>query len=664
MRVVVQLWAFGLSLLFAASVTWAAPPVHPADEAFDRQLETELGALDATLVPTWKEANQARESGASERARDLYAEVARKAPTFVPALRRQGGMEARLGHKDEAVRLLRQAVEADPSAPNLSSLAQSLLVGHQPGEHGPDLDEALTLAKRAVAAGADDVWARLTLCNVLFTRFDVPDFDECVRVAQRVAPDYVETATFTTFHHIVHGEFDEAQVELEHARALGLAPAEVASMSRIIDNARPWTDTALHWAPRLIGLWLLAFGVLFALGVALSGVALRVASRPVTEAAGEVRGVDALVRRLYALVIGLSCLFYYISIPLVALTVLALGGGIIYAFFALGRIPIKLVAIVAIFVIVTLWAMAKSLFVRARDEDPGTRLDLAAHPKLGRLLAMVAARVGTRPVDSVYITPRTEIAVMERGGLIKQMTERSERCLVLGLGVLPGMEIGPLKAILAHEYGHFSNRDTAGGRFSLAVRRSLLHMAVSIAQGGAAGWYNPAWLFLRAFYAVFLRISQGSSRLQEVLADRWSALCYGAAAFERGLRHAIAQSTRFDERSEATLRKVVEEKLPLRNLYRPDVEVAFDESKVERTLAEAIDAPSSPYDSHPAPAERFRLVHAMPGAVVPPAPEDGDEAWTLFGDRDALERQMTDEIRIDIAARMGVHIPAELKVAV
>ena len=48
---------------------------------------------------------------------------------------------------------------------------------------------------------------------------------------------------------------------------------------------------------------------------------------------------------------------------------------------------------------------------------------------------------------------------------------------------------------------------------------------------GAAGWYNPAWLFVNGFFRVFLRVSQGASRLQEVMADRWAAFCYGSEAF-------------------------------------------------------------------------------------------------------------------------------------
>ena len=93
------------------------------------------------------------------------------------------------------------------------------------------------------------------------------------------------------------------------------------------------------------------------------------------------------------------------------------------------------------------------------------------------------------------------------------------------------MTQGQLKAVLAHEYGHFVNRDTAGGGLALAVRRAVWQMAESLASGGAARWYNPAWLFVTGFHKLFLRVSQGASRLQEILADRWAALAYGGAEF-------------------------------------------------------------------------------------------------------------------------------------
>jgi Zn-dependent protease with chaperone function len=285
--------------------------------------------------------------------------------------------------------------------------------------------------------------------------------------------------------------------------------------------------------------------------------------------------------------------------------------------------------------------------------DPGERLDLAHHPLLRQLLDRVAERIGTRPVDDVFLTPGTEIAVMERGGVQRQLTGGARRCLILGIGVLDGMTVGQLKAILAHEYGHFSNRDTAGGGVALSVRRSIVTMTIHLVQGGAAAWYNPAWWFVRGFYALFLRISQGASRLQEILADRWAAFAYGSAAFAAGLTHVIEASVRFDVNANAAVREALDKARPLPNLYTyrsPDVS---DAAHIQQQIDEAMRAEPSPYDSHPAPAQRLAWVGALDAPGEPDA-RDGDDAWTLLNDREALEKHMTAQVRESVTAEHGI----------
>jgi Zn-dependent protease with chaperone function len=372
-------------------------------------------------------------------------------------------------------------------------------------------------------------------------------------------------------------------------------------------------------------------------------------------------GGAAALRKLYAAVLWLTCGVYYLSVPLVVLLVVAAGYAVWLVFVAIGQIPLKLALVVAVMVLVSLWAVAKSIWaslVRAKGEDPGLRLDPADHPRFKAALEEAARRVGTRPVDTVFATPGTDAAVYEQGGLARQLAGRTERCLILGVGLLDGMTEGQLKSVLAHEYGHFVNEDTAGGGFSLAVRRSVLQMADALASGGAAAWYNPAWLFVTSFYKLFLRVSQGASRLQEILADRWAALAYGGRTFAAGLTHVVTRSIRFDKHAGATLREVVEGALPLRNLYRYAPAQAVEEQEVTDEVAKAMNAEPSPYDSHPRPADRVAWV----GDVACAHGDDLDDrspAWDLFADREALERRLTDEVRANVATRHGVAIPAE-----
>jgi Zn-dependent protease with chaperone function len=336
--------------------------------------------------------------------------------------------------------------------------------------------------------------------------------------------------------------------------------------------------------------------------------------------------------------------------------VLAIGAGLIWAMFAAGHVPVKLVALIAITCLVTVWAMLKSLFVRGVDADPGLRLDLRKHPRVRQVLVEVARRLATAPVENVYMTPGTDVAVMERGGLVSQMRGRPERCLILGVGALEGLRLRPFKAVLAHEYGHLSNKDTAGGGFALAVRRSLLTMARHLGEAGAATWYNPAWWFLNGFFRVFLRISQGASRLQEVLADRWAAFAYGSRALEQGLRHVIEQSVRFDAHVCSTLKEVVTARAPLSNLYAHQPAEPLSAAEVEEAVKAALRAKPTAYDSHPAPADRVAWARALAAPGTPPAADDDDLVWGLFDGRAALEEELTAVVRENIRKAHGIQL--------
>ncbi|HEV8268577.1 MAG TPA: M48 family metallopeptidase, partial [Thermoanaerobaculia bacterium] len=432
-------------------------------------------------------------------------------------------------------------------------------------------------------------------------------------------------------------------------------------LSKNFRDARPLAPRIFLAAAWVLGAWVALFLVLLGAGQLLSRVALRAAGRTGGVAAGAVTTeMDARLRQIYGWVIASAGIFYYVSLPLLVVAVLATGGGLVYAAFAFGHVPVKLVVIVVVLTFVSVGSIFKSLFVKRVDEEPGVKVDLDKEARLRVCLDDVAAKVGTRPVESVYLTPGTDVAVFERGSLLSQARGASERSLLLGVGVLPGFRLGPFRAVLAHEYGHFSHRDTAGGQFALAVRRSILTMARHLAEGGAAHWYNPAWLFVNGFHRVFLRISQGASRLQEVLADRWAALTYGAAAFEEGLRHVIARAVAFDAHVGATLREVVEgeEPRPLANLYRYEPKEPPKENEVQEKVDEALRAQASPYDSHPAPAERFAWARALSTGSPSRSADDGDEAWSLFSDREALEKRLTDDVRTNILKNHGVAIPA------
>jgi Zn-dependent protease with chaperone function len=649
-------WLLGagaaLALLVGASVA-RAQTIDELSRAKEERFRAELRAESAEAASIFERAETAYDVGNYDEAEVLYGRVIELAPAFRVAKRRRALALASTKRHAEALALARSTLRSDDADENIGAFV--LVVARNPESTKAELAEAMAYAVSVVERRPDDPWAQKTLCIVALSAQRLPELDACSRALMRQWPTSSEGYVFGTLASATHGEWGQAHERLAKAKASGMPPEAHAALERDLDAHESFLSA---WGRRLLpllALWAGTLGLLVVAGMALSRAALRAAGRVPREPTGRAQGADALLRGVYRAVLLASGVFYYASLPLVAGAVVVAAGAVIVAIMALGVVPIKLVAVAAIVAFVTLYAFAKSVLTRASEGEPGLPLDLAAQPRLRAALDEVAERVGTRPVDAVYLTPAANVAVFERGGLGRQLAGKAERCLVLGVGVLEGLGLSPFKAILAHEYGHFSNRDTAGGGLALAVRRSLLHAAIGLARGGAAGWYNPAWWFVSGYYRVFLRISHGASRLQEVLADRWAAFTYGPETFAEGLTHVVRRSIAFDAHSEATLREVIEAKTPLANLYRHRPKEAPEPADLEARVREEIECEPSPFDSHPSPAERIAWVRTL--KAPPNVPEEG-AAWELFGDRDAIERALTERVRQNIERAHGVVIPA------
>ncbi|MBX3206222.1 MAG: M48 family metalloprotease [Labilithrix sp.] len=640
-------------LALLATARPAAAGVIERQAARNERFAEELRALNPEAVGPFVEANGL--SGTNEaRALELYERVNTLAPEFTPAMRRRAVILAFSGKRAEALALVRRARALEGSPENALALALVLVTPPPSGEPtAADTREALGIVRRGVQERPTDVDDHHALCQVALYAQSVPDLEAGLAALLRLAPTEPETYVWATVVAGMRGDRDAAYASIATARRLGLEVATADRLTKMIDDSEP---PLFRWGKRVLAvfvLWLAGLGLLFGVGGALSAATLRFVRRLSPDASSS-RGGGAL-RGVYRAVLHVASVYYYLSLPLVLLLSVLLGLGLILAFYWIGRIPIYFVLIIVSVVLFTIVSVVKSLLVRARDEDPGVGVDLVKHPGLARVVREVAARVGTRSVDAVYLTTHTEVAVLERGGMLRQLRGTSTRCLVLGVGVLDGMKLGPFKAILAHEYGHFSNRDTAGGGVALSVRRSLFLTALGLAQRGAAAWYNPAWLFVVNFQRIFLRISQGASRLQEVMADRIAAFAYGPEAFARGLTHVVRRTIEFDVHVNATLEEVVGKARPLANLYRYEPE-AKPGDDVEEAVTRAMAEEPSPYDSHPKPNDRVAWVRELATSIAP-AGDDDEDVWTLFASRDEIEEVMTDEVRARLAVQ-GVLVPA------
>jgi Zn-dependent protease with chaperone function/Flp pilus assembly protein TadD len=642
-------------------VAWGGLARAESRQELDRRLRAELARQAPAALPAWDAAVADTDRTDADAAVRDYRKVVELAPTFDAAYRRLGGALAATGHIDEAKAAYDQAMQLSGSPLNKAAFGELLLSSAS----AEDRDLGARLAHAAAAAAPDDPYVLAIDCMAYATAAQLPEAERCVERVLGMEPTNTLANVAGAIAAAGQGRYDNALARLEVARP-GMVPAAYDQLRAQIEAARRGEleeapRDADRGAPAWIGagLWVLAgwaagLLLLFVVGAILSFVTLRSVERTATAARGRDAAMPGGLRRAYRIVLAIASVYFYLSVPIVVGTVLFAGGAVIYGVLSAGYIAPKLFIGVILLVGLTVTAIARSLFVKRLADDPGVRLDLAQEPALRDALAEVAGVVGTREVDAVYLLPGTEIAVAERRVPGRQGKERR---LILGVGVLEGMKKGWLKSILAHEHGHFRNEDTAGGDVALAVRRSLVVMTIRLARSGAAAWYNPAWLFVRMYYAAFLRISQGASRLQEVLADRWAALAYGSAAFEAGLRHVIARDALFEKRAQHVLADVIDRKQPLANLYQHEPAKPFDPRDAEGDAAFAMDRPPAPYDSHPAPRQRLAWVAAL-DAPARANPDDDEPAWSLFRDRAEIERRMTDHVRDAVAKNHGVRIAA------
>lgn len=627
-------------VLIALSFVIAAGSAQVArDQKKEQLICDKLAATTPAAVDTFKRGTAALDKSDFPQAAQLFREVLAQAPTFTPAMRRLAFSLTGLGQTDEGLKLLENAVQIDRSPENLISLAETLAFPGQNKEGSPEqMVTALSLAKEATAKynySDDSSYATLTAQIALELRNDA-DFRQATDILVRKFPTQMVTHYFNAIRLAMDEKWIASEDEIKQAQRMGL-PAKAAQ--GFLDSGVHTRALEWRWAYGIAGLlaaWACGLIVLFVAGKVFSKLTLRFIER--ADMNSTVSPAETTLRRYYRGLINVAGTYYYISIPFVMFLVLAVTAAIVYGFLFLGHIPIKLVLILVLGAIVTVYKMIHSLFVRVNNEEPGRGLNPEEAPGLWSLTREVAEKLQTRPLDAIRVVPGTEMAVYERGSYRDRRKGLGQRTLIMGLGLLPGFDQTPFRAVLAHEYGHLAHSDTAGGDVALRVNQDMIKFAYAMAHAGQAVWWNIGFQFLRLYHFLFRRISHGATRLQEVLADRAAARLYGAKPFEDGLRHVVRRQIEFKYSAGKEINEALKAGRALQNVYA--LEPPTDKT-VEEAVESAINRQTTEDDTHPSPVDRFRLVNRVQSAnhSGPPAP-----MWDLFTDREAISKEMSQKI--------------------
>lgn len=276
---------------------------------------------------------------------------------------------------------------------------------------------------------------------------------------------------------------------------------------------------------------------------------------------------------------------------------------------------------------------------RDRFVAPGPELTRSAHPALHAELAAVADAVGETVPPAVYLDGDVNASVAEvSDGLLRGR----RRIMVLGLPLLAALTPRQLRAVVAHEYGHYLGGDT---RFSAWIWRTRVAVLKTVsALDSEDSWFQrvvvrtPFLLYAK----LFLRLTNAISRRAEFAADAVAARVAGVEIKAQALRALTAAAPAYS----AYWREDVA--YALESGHRPPLAAGFQRFLEDHEIraqvdsivaAEIAEGETNPYDSHPTLADRLRAIGAKPtGEVSPPAPRDS--AVSLLRDLDRLEHEV------------------------
>ncbi|ULQ56499.1 M48 family metallopeptidase [Flavihumibacter rivuli] len=384
---------------------------------------------------------------------------------------------------------------------------------------------------------------------------------------------------------------------------------------------------------------------------------------------------SAAFRKEAIKVVGLIALFIIVYLLLVV-TAFAFAAACVYGgVLMIVTVPKFLVIMIGLGVIglgvMVFFFLVKFLFNVSRQDVSGyMEIKETDQPALFAFIREISKATNARFPKHVYLAPDVNASVFYDSGFWSMFLPVRKN-LVVGLGLVNGLNRGEFSAVLAHELGHFSQRSMKLGSFVYQVNRIIFNMLYDNTGYGA---FLDKWAAVSGYFAFFATITvkivngiqwvlrklyglvnkgyMGLSREMEFHADAVAAAVSGANNLESALlRLEMADSGyqsvldtcndwfRKNEVSQNFYpgqRLVMKElarkyQLPINNgLPLITHEVASGESATRVNFKDQ-------WASHPPTAERIAHLHSlkMDAAI------DDRSAWTIFTDELGLQRSMT-----------------------
>jgi Zn-dependent protease with chaperone function len=318
--------------------------------------------------------------------------------------------------------------------------------------------------------------------------------------------------------------------------------------------------------------------------------------------------------------------------------------------------------------------LVRGLFVVKRTKDPATvEITAEQEPLLFAFLHRLAAEAGAPRPHRVYLSARVNACVFYDLSFWNLIVP-SKKNLEVGLGLVNVLTLDELKAVLAHEYGHFAQRTMAVGRWVYISQQIAGHVIVSrgifdrFLGGLSRTDFRIAWVgwVMRLFvwavravldtgYRLVVIAHRALSREMELQADRVAVAVSGSDSLVHALHRLGPSDEAWDEAlqfaaSEASQGRKIDDLFALQTASLEHLRKVFAEPDYGKTPARPqgtepshrvfdvkLAQPPRMWSTHPPNRDREDNAKAQ---YVPSA-LDARDAWALFQNPGGVRASVT-----------------------
>lgn len=324
--------------------------------------------------------------------------------------------------------------------------------------------------------------------------------------------------------------------------------------------------------------------------------------------------------------------------------------------------------------LMVIFFLIKFIFTRRKIDRSGYReIKKEEFPELFEYIKNIAAETNTPFPKKIYLSHDVNASVFYDSSFLS-MFFPVRKNLLIGLGFVNSVNLSEFKAVIAHEFGHFSQDSMRLGSYVFNTNKIIYNM---LYENDGYAKALDSWAEASGYFAIFARLTVKIVELIQYILKKVYLVVNKAnmslsrqmehhadsiSAYVSGPNHIISALKRLeigDSCYQALLRRY-ESWIP--ELYKPD-NLFEHHRELLRHFAEELGyrtenglpvpdgnnnfTPKSriifkdQWSSHPSTDEREKYLNNLPFI---PVETQQESPWSLFGNTDTLSREMTESL--------------------